>query len=90
MDRSHLNSEEVGRRGEELYEKSIRAKVETDENIGKMVIIDIETGEYEVDETGREAAQHLHAKHPNAALYGKRIGYNVAFSFGGVMERTAR
>ena len=83
-----LNGEEVARLGNYRYEKDIRAEVETPENIGKMVIIDIETGDYEVDEVGLEASRHLHLKRPNAPLYGIRIGYNVAESLGGVMEKT--
>jgi hypothetical protein len=90
MDRSKLSSEEVARRGKALYEQNIRAQVETEENIGKMVVIDVETGEYDIDETGIESARRLHAKCPDAALFGIRIGYNVAASFGGVMERTVR
>ncbi|HZP81663.1 MAG TPA: hypothetical protein VFB21_08505 [Chthonomonadaceae bacterium] len=39
MERSKLSSAEVGQRGEALYEQNIRAKVETEENIGKMLII---------------------------------------------------
>ncbi|MEA5480139.1 hypothetical protein VB774_21120 [Pseudanabaena galeata UHCC 0370] len=42
-----------------LYETTIRQKVETEENIGKMVIVDIETGSYEVDKTGVKAAHNL-------------------------------
>jgi hypothetical protein len=38
-----LSREEVARRARELYGDSIRAQVEVAENIGKMVIIDIET-----------------------------------------------
>ena len=49
-----LSREEVARRAKELYENSIRQQVEREENIGKMVIIDIETGEYAVDKTGLE------------------------------------
>ena len=30
----------------------------------------------------------LYARHPDATLYGIRIGYNVAAALGGVMERT--
>jgi hypothetical protein len=52
-----------------------------------MVIIDVETGDYEVDETGLQSAKNLQAKSPYARLFGIRIGYNVAVSFGGVMER---
>ena len=87
MGRSTLTSEDVARRGKDLYQQSIREKVETPENIGKMVIIDVETGDYAVDETGLESARKLHTRHSDAALYGIRIGYNVAESLGGVMER---
>ncbi len=82
-----LSREEVGKRAKQLYESIIREQVEITENIGKMVIIDIETGDYEVDETGIQAAHNLNAKHPYARLFGIRIGYNVAASLGGVMER---
>jgi hypothetical protein len=82
-----LSREEVGKRARQLYENSIRQQVEVDENIGKMVIIDIESGDYEVDQIGLKAARNLGKKHPNARLFGIRIGYNVAVSFGGVMER---
>jgi predicted transcriptional regulator len=82
-----LSREEVARRAKQLYENGIRQKVEVEENIGKMVIIDIETGDYEVDKTGLQASRNLSKKHPNARLFGIRIGYNVAVSFGGLMER---
>ncbi|HZO91707.1 MAG TPA: hypothetical protein VFB38_25520 [Chthonomonadaceae bacterium] len=85
-----LNREEIGRRAKALYEQGIRQKVETAENIGKMVIIDTDTGDYEIDELGLEAARKLRSRHPNARLFGIRIGYNVAESFGGVIERTAQ
>jgi hypothetical protein len=41
-----LSREEVAQRANLLYEETIREQVEREENIGKMVIIDIETGEY--------------------------------------------
>ncbi|MEZ2278300.1 MAG: hypothetical protein ACBR12_15450 [Microcoleus sp.] len=85
-----LSREEVARRAKHLYESTIRKKIELEENIGKMVIIDIETGDYEVDETGLKAAHSLRAKHPYARLFGIRIGYNVAASLGGVMERVSK
>jgi hypothetical protein len=82
-----LSREEVARRAKELYKNSIRQQVETEENIGKMVIIDIETGEYAVDKTGIESAHFLREKNPLARLYGIRIGYKVAVSFSGFLER---
>jgi hypothetical protein len=54
-----------------------------------MIIIDIETGDYEVDENGIRAADALYAKNPMARLFGLRIGYKVAASLGGIMERVA-
>lgn len=84
-----LSSEEVAKRANQLYDNQIRQVVETEENIGKMVIIDIETGDYEIDETGLQAAHNLNEKHPFARLLGIRIGYNVAASLGGVMERVS-
>ncbi|MBW4507619.1 MAG: hypothetical protein KME64_14060 [Scytonematopsis contorta HA4267-MV1] len=85
-----LSREEVARRAKELYEASIRQEVEREENIGQMIIIDVETGEYKIDKTGLSSARYLRKKHPNARLFGIKIGYNVAVSLGGVMERTDR
>lgn len=85
-----LSREEVARRAKKLYENSIRQQVETEENIGNMVIIDIETGEYAVDKIGIESAHFLRQKNPYARLFGIRIGYKVAVSFSGEMERDYR
>jgi hypothetical protein len=82
-----LSREEVAQCAKQLYEDGIRQQVEIEENIGKMAIIDIETGDYEVDKTGLQASRNLSKKHQNARLFGIRIGYNVAISFGGVVER---
>ena len=70
-----------------MYKNSIRQQVETDEKLGKMVIIDFEPGDYKVDGTGLKAARKLSAKHPHSRLFGLRMGYNVAVSFSGVIER---
>jgi hypothetical protein len=51
-----LRREEVGRRARQLYKNSIHQQVETEEKIGKMLIIDFESGDYEVDETRLKAA----------------------------------
>jgi hypothetical protein len=82
-----LSCEEVARRARQLYKNSIRQQVETNENIGKMVIIDFESGDYKVDETRLKAARKLSAKHLHSRLFGLRMGYNVAVSFSGVIER---
>ena len=79
--------EDIARRGEAWYEKSIRAAVETPENIGKMLMIDVDTGEYAIDVKGQEASKRLHAKRTDALIYGIRIGYIATQTIGGVLER---
>ncbi|MEA5553700.1 hypothetical protein VB713_22430 [Anabaena cylindrica UHCC 0172] len=85
-----LSSEEVAKRAKELSDNSIHQQVDTEENIGKMIIIDIETGEYAIDKTGIKSAHYLRNKNRFARLFGIRIGYKVAASFNGEMERDYR
>lgn len=77
---------ECSRRAKYVYESSIPPKIELEDNLGKMVILDIETGDSKVDENGLQAADYLSAKHPNARLLGIPIGYKVVASLGGVMD----
>ncbi len=81
--------EEVAQRAKQFYEDGIRQQVEHSDNIGKMIVIDAETGEYGIDKTGVESALSLKQKNPKARLFTMRIGYDVAFSFGNApMQRT--
>ncbi len=89
MPHPRFSGEEIARRGKELYEQRIRALVETQENIGKIVSIDIETGDYEVGEDLISTGDRLFARHPGAALYGARIGYNAVYAVGGSLVRTS-
>ncbi len=77
--------EEVESRGEEIYAQHIRQHVEAG-NTGKFVVIDIETGEYEIDKDDLEATRRALAKRPDAILYGVRIGYPTAYTLGGHLE----
>jgi hypothetical protein len=91
MDHSKLTKEEIGRLADELYDRQIRDRVEADEsNIGKMIILDVSTGDYEIDEEGIEAARRLRLRHPEGTLYGLRIGYDVPEGFGYVPQRVKR
>lgn len=89
MPHPRFRGEEIARRGEELYENDLRARVETEENIGKIISIDIETGDYEIADDALVTGRRLQAKYPDAAIYGKRIGYNAVFAIGGTLVRTA-
>jgi hypothetical protein len=66
--------EEVAGRAKQFYENGIRQEVEHGENIGQMIVIDAETGEYGIDPSGVETAMKLKAKNPIARLFTIRIG----------------
>jgi hypothetical protein len=88
MPHPHYSSQEITRKGQELYEQ-LRKRIETPENIGKIISIDIETGDYEVGDDLITTGDRLFARHPGAALYGARIDYNAVYALGGTLVRTA-
>ncbi len=84
--------EEVDRNAVTLYEDSIRPLIETEENIGKIVVIDVETGDYEIDIDRNSLAltKRMLAKHPNPLLYQFRIGYDAVDAFGGFRPKATK
>jgi hypothetical protein len=83
-----FSAQEIARRGKDLYERSIRARVETAENIGKIISINIETGEYEIGNDLVETSLRLRDKQPDAVLWGERIGFDAVYAVGGTLVRT--
>jgi hypothetical protein len=75
------SKEELARRGQELYEAGIQQQVETG-NEGKIVAIDIETGDFEVDETVMAATDRLFERQPDAQPWTLRIGHSAVYHFG--------
>jgi hypothetical protein len=82
--------ESVGAEGQRLYEEELRFIVETPENIGKMLTVDIATGDYRIDDGGIEGALELRRERPTAELFTLRIGYDAGVCFGGSSERIQR
>ena len=74
-------TEEVGQRGQTLYEEQVKNTVEP-EHAGKFLVLDVTSGAYEVDEDDLAASDRLLAKKPDAVLYGLRIGYPAAYRLG--------
>ncbi|NEO87649.1 MAG: hypothetical protein F6J87_25825 [Spirulina sp. SIO3F2] len=72
---------ELADRGQKLYESGIRQQVEAG-NEGKIVAIDIETGDFEVAETVVAATNRLFERHPEAQPWGIRIGHRAVYHFG--------
>jgi hypothetical protein len=78
--RPRYPKEEFARRGRELYEHKIRPQVEGAR--GKLVAIDIETGDFELADTGLKAAQQLLTRRPEAQIWVERIGHRGVHRFG--------
>ena len=89
MSEVNLVDQQVAQRGKEIYEQQIRAKVETQENIGKIISIDIKSGDYEVDRDLLATCHRLQARHESAVLWTERIGFNAVYAVGGTLTRTA-
>lgn len=74
-------SDEIARRGQALYDQQIRAQVEAD-HPGEFLVLNIETGEYEIDANELAALQRAKTQNPAAAFYILRIGSPVAYRLG--------
>lgn len=72
----------------EIYFR-LRPQIETPENIGKLILLDLNSGDYEIanDELGFKAVAALRERHPDAHAFGMRIGYKTSASFCGDLER---
>jgi hypothetical protein len=79
-DRSYT-TEEIVRRGHEIYEREIRAEVETAHD-GEFVVVDITTGAWEVDKDDVVASDRALARNPDAVLYFARVGRPAAYRLG--------
>jgi hypothetical protein len=75
------SKEEFAQRGDQIYQNEIRQKVEAD-NHGKIVAIDIETGDFEVAESPMLAVDRLYERKPDAQPWVIRIGHRAVFRFG--------
>jgi hypothetical protein len=78
--------EEFAQRGNELYESQVRSKVE-EKNRGKIVAIDLETGNFEVDTSEIAACNRLEASHREAQIWMVRLGSHYVRRFGGRTKR---
>lgn len=75
------SKEEFARRGQDIYEHTIRPRVEPG-NEGKFVAIDIETGAYEIDRDDYTATERLLAREPDAQIWLLRVGHRAAYRIG--------
>ena len=74
------SKEEFAERGDLIYQTQIRPQVEAG-NHGKIVAIDIETGDFEVANSTILAVDKLYERKPDAQAWGIRIGHRAVFRF---------
>jgi hypothetical protein len=79
--------EEFARRGDDIYNRTIRPIAETADNKGKFVLIDIESGAWEMDSDEMEAARRLDMRVPDAQVWMVRVGYPYVRRFGSDRNR---
>jgi hypothetical protein len=84
----HYSKEEFARRGDDIYESQVRPQLEEGHH-GKIVAIDIETGDFEVNQSEIAACDRLEARHPDAQIWIVRIGSRHVRRFGGRTRRSA-
>ncbi len=78
---------DIAARGQALYERAIRQHVEP-QHIGKFLVLDVDTGEYEIDADDLPASDRLLERVPNALLFGIRIGSATAYKLGAHLGKT--
>ena len=76
------SKEEFARRGDRIYETLIYPKIKPEDN-GKIVAIDIETEDFEMDANEIAACDRLEKRHPDAQIWMLRVGSRYVRKFGG-------
>lgn len=79
--RPRYSREEFARRGDEIYESDVASRLAPDDE-GKFVLIDIETGAYEVDRDEVVASDRLLSRLPDAQVWFRQVGSRYAHRFG--------
>ena len=75
------SKEEFARRGDEIYEREVRPYLKAEDE-GKFVVIDLDTGAYEIDPDELAASDRLLASHPHAQMWLVRAGSRYVRRFG--------
>lgn len=83
------SKEEFARRGDRIYERDIEPQLGA-EDAGKMVAIDIESGDFVIDIDERAASERLRSTRPDAQIWIRRIGSRYVRHFGPRGKSAAR
>ncbi|MFO0812348.1 MAG: hypothetical protein U0796_03965 [Gemmatales bacterium] len=73
-------------RGDAFYEQKVVPCLQPADQ-GKFVAIDIETGEFEIDQDQMQACDRLYGRVPAAQVWMARVGSRYLHRFGGAARR---
>ena len=76
-----MSSDEIAQRGQALFERDIRPAVPATDR-GKFLVLDVESGAYEIDRDELNALERMRSRRPEGALYVLRIGHPTAYHLG--------
>lgn len=79
--RSQYSDEELARRGDEIFERDIAPQLK-EEDKGKFVLIDVVSGDYELDRSEIAASKLLRDRRPQAQVWFRRVGSRYTRRFG--------
>lgn len=75
--RPRYSKEEFARRGDEIFDRDIAPHL-ADEDPSKFIVIDIESGAYEIDEDELAASDRLLVRKPDAQMWLRWVGSRYA------------
>lgn len=80
-------TEEIARRGRAIYERRIRWEVEPEYD-GKVLAIDVVTGDYSIGDNDLDALDRAEVKNPEGLFYFARVGRRAVHRIGGRFSTT--
>lgn len=78
---SRYSNEEMARLGDEIYDRDIAPKMGPEDQ-GKVVVIEVESGDFEVAKDEIIADERLRSRHPDALFWFRRVGSRYLHRFG--------
>ena len=75
---------EIVSKGQAIYQEKIRPLVHPSKK-GKFVVVDVKSGDYEIDDEDIVATLRLRERRPEAMTFAVKVGYRCAYSIGGGM-----
>jgi hypothetical protein len=73
---------QIAEQGRRYYEEKLAKLLEPQHN-GKYLVLDVDTGDYEMDQDEFAAYDRLAPRHPGKIFYAARVGQDVMFRIGG-------